>query len=109
MRLRKSSVCTATNIPGHGNLNPVAGASRELNSLHYFLARVTPKELRRLTEGAQESFTHPSAIDKTRLPRDDINRVMALLYHQPRGFKTEFLKVLVGLVRRCIAEETPID
>src|ERR1700675_3772616 len=69
---------------------------RELNFLHHFLARVAPKELRRLTEGAQESFTHPSAIDKTGLPRDDINRVMALLDHQPCGFKTELLHSLGG-------------
>ena len=43
---------------------------------------------------------HPAAIDKASLPRDDINRVMALLYHQPRGFKTKLLDRLGGSLSR---------
>jgi len=45
----------------------------------------SPDYLRRLSEGAQKGAAHAVAIGKTGLPRDDVNRVAALLHHQPGG------------------------
>ena len=63
-------------------------------------AGIAPDNLRRLTEGSQKCLTHPAAINKTSFPRDDINRMMALLYHQPCGFETKLLNRLGGSLSR---------
>src|SRR5260221_1256351 len=47
--------------------------------------RISPDYLRRLSEGAQKGAAHAVAIAKTGLPRDDVNRMAALLHHQPGG------------------------
>jgi hypothetical protein len=44
-------------------------------SRRHFYARVSPDHLRRLSEGAQEGAAHAVAIDKARLPGDDIDRI----------------------------------
>jgi uncharacterized protein len=62
-----------------------------------FRPRVAPDCLRRLPEGAQEGSAHPFAIGETRFRGNDIDRVPALLHHQPGRFKA---KMLDGLRRR---------
>ena len=47
--------------------------------------RVSPDHLRRLPEGAQEGAAHAFAVGKTGLPGDDVDRMTALLQHQPGG------------------------
>ena len=42
--------------------------------------------MRRLAEGAQKSAAHAFAVGKARLCRDHVDRMPALLHHQPRGF-----------------------
>ncbi len=53
--------------------------------------RVSPDHLRRLPEGAQEGAAHAVAIGKTRLPGDHLDRMAALLHHQPGGLEAQVL------------------
>jgi len=53
--------------------------------------RVSPDRLRRLPEGAQEGTAHAVAIGKTGLPGDHLDRMAALLHHQPGGLEAQVL------------------
>ena len=57
---------------------------------------VSPDDLGWLSEGAQEGAAHAVAISKTRLPGDDVDRMTALLHHQPGGFNAQVLDRLGG-------------
>src|SRR5580700_8234873 len=67
-------------------------------------AGVAPDRLRRLTEGAQEGAAHALAVGETRLGGDDVDRVPALLHHQPRGFDAKMLDRLGGRLAGLGAE-----
>jgi hypothetical protein len=73
-------------------------------------ARVSPDHLGRLSEGAQEGATHTVAIGKSRLLGDDVDRMAALLHHQPGGLDPEVLnrlgRRLTGLRTERTAELT---
>ena len=60
-------------------------ALRGRNSGRCRRARVSPDYLRRLSEGAQEGAAHAVAVGKTGLLGDDVDRMAALLHHQPGG------------------------
>ena len=47
--------------------------------------------LRRLAEGAQEGAAHAIAIGEAGLPGDDVDRMAALLHHQPGGLDAQVL------------------
>ena len=49
---------------------------------------ITPDDLGGLTEGSQKCVTHAATVHETGFPRDDLNRVMALLDQEPCGFQT---------------------
>src|SRR5690242_18021617 len=74
----------------------------------YFLTRVSPDHLRRLSEGAQEGTPHSVAISKTRVPSDDIDRMAALLHHQSGCLDAQvldrFARRLTGLSAERAAE-----
>ena len=59
-----------------------------------FYTRVSPHDLRRLPERAQEGAPHAIAVAKSRLARDDIDRVSALFHHQPGGLYAQVLDSL---------------
>jgi len=48
--------------------------------------RIAPDHLRRLAEGAQERAAHALAIGEAGFARNHLDRVLALLHHQARGF-----------------------
>jgi hypothetical protein len=80
------------------------------NSGRCLHTRVSPDHLWRLSEGAQEGAAHAVAIGKTRLPSDDVDRMAALLHHQPGGLDAQVLdrfgRRLAGLGTECSAELT---
>src|SRR5271156_6806245 len=80
------------------------------SSSRYLCTRVSPDHLRRLSEGAQEGAAHAVALGKTGLPSDDVDRMAALLHHQPRGRDAKVLdrlgRRLAGLGPECSAELT---
>jgi hypothetical protein len=57
---------------------------------------------------AQEGAAHTVAIGKAGLPGDDIDRMLALLHHQPGGFDTQifhrFGRRLAGLRTERLAK-----
>src|SRR3984893_18442565 len=53
--------------------------------------RVSPDHLRRLPQGAQEGAAQAGAIGEARLPSDDVDRMPALLHHQPGGLDAQVL------------------
>jgi hypothetical protein len=71
-------------------------------------ARFSPNYLRRLSEGAQKGAAHSRAIGKTGLPRDDVDRMAALLHHQAGGLDAQVLdcpgRRLAGFGAECPAE-----
>jgi hypothetical protein len=54
-----------------------------------FSARVVPDRLRRLAEGAHEGAAHAVAIGEADLRGNDVDRMPALLHHQPGGFDAQ--------------------
>jgi hypothetical protein len=64
--------------------------------------------LRRLPEGAQEGAPHAITIGKARLPSYDVDRMAALLRHQPGGLESQVLdrlgRRLPGLGAKRAAE-----
>ena len=69
-------------------------------------ARVSPDYLWRLSEGAQEGAAHAVAIGKTRLPGDNVDRMAALLHHQPGGLDAQVLDRLGRRLAGLGAERT---
>src|SRR5882762_4278240 len=63
-------------------------------SRRYLRTRVSPDYLRWLSEGAQEGAAHAVTIGKTCLPGDDIDRMTALLHHQPGSLDAQVLDCL---------------
>lgn len=59
-------------------------------------ASVAPNLARRRTKRANEGPTHALAISKTRLPRNDIKRVMTILQHDLRGSRRSTSTALAG-------------
>ena len=68
--------------------------------------RVSSDHLRRLSKGAQEGAAHAVAIDETRLPGDDVDRVAALLHHQAGGLDAKVLDRLGGRLAGLGAKRT---
>src|SRR5258707_14300397 len=68
--------------------------------------RVSPDYLRWLPEGAQEGAAHAVAIGKTGLPGDDVDRMAALLHHQPGGLDAQVLDRLGRRLAGLCAERT---
>src|ERR1700730_10958825 len=70
--------------------------------------RVSPDHLRRLPQGAQEGAAQAGAIGEARLPSDDVDRMPALLHHQPGGLDAQVLdrlgRRLAGFGAECTAE-----
>jgi hypothetical protein len=70
------------------------------------LVAVAPDRLRRLAEGAQERAAHALAVGEAGLAGHDVDRVAALLHHQPRGLDPQILDRLgrrlagLGMERR---------
>jgi hypothetical protein len=65
--------------------------------------RVSPDHLRGLSKGAPEGAAHPVAIGETRLPGDDVDRMEALLHHQPGGLDAQISRMpwpAIGRARR---------
>jgi len=60
--------------------------------------------LRRLSEGAEEGAAHAVAIGETRLPSDDVDRMAALLHHQPGGLDSQ-----VVLLQTLLLADFPYD
>src|ERR1700682_1114030 len=73
-----------------------------------FRPRVSPDDLWRLSEGAQEGAAHAVAIGKTGLPGDDVDRMTAPLHDQPGGLDAQVLdrlgRRLAGLGAEGAAE-----
>ena len=69
---------------------------------------VAPDGLRRLPEGAQEGAAHALAIGEAGLAGDNVDRVPALLHHQPRRFDAQMFDRLGRRLSRlgveCAAE-----
>src|SRR5258706_8922324 len=90
---------------------PITGAAElrfALRSGRCLRTRVSPDYLRWLPEGAQEGAAHAVAIGKTGLPGDDVDRMAALLHHQPCGLDAQVLdrlgRRLAGLGMERTAE-----
>jgi hypothetical protein len=62
--------------------------------------------LGRLSEGAQKGAAHAVAVGKTGLPRDDFDRMVALLHHQPGGLEAQVLDCLGRRLPGLGAERT---
>ena len=56
-----------------------------------FDTSIASDDLRRLSKGAQKCAAHALAVRKTGLRSNDIDRVTALLDHQPGCFDTQVL------------------
>src|ERR1700748_1176321 len=61
------------------------------SSGRYVRTRVSPDHLRRLSESAPEGAAHAVTVGKTGLPGDDLDRMAALLHHQPGGLEAQIL------------------
>jgi hypothetical protein len=79
----------------------------ERRSSYCFGTRISQDYLRVPSEGAQESAAHAVAIGKTGLPGDYLDRMAALLHHQPGGLDAQVLdrfgRRLAGLGAECTA------
>ena len=73
---------------------------------HCFRTRVSPDHLRRLSEGAQKGAAHAVAIGTTGLPSDHVDRMAALLHHQPGRLDAQVLDRLGRRLAGLGAERT---